>query len=406
MFHSKLPSIFNTQFNVETPSVTRTESSSTMCIQVSKVTKTAKLVLEPLSDLDIDIWCKKTVDYYLFEPPTESPPNILESGYSLRHRKPKAQENRSVSVSLRKTNKVNYAPMLDSGSDELNEPKRNTVNKIRPKLDGPSDAVITAHEQMQNKRHKNFETKPVPILPVRNLHSAVETPASLDRSVPVEMTVNNDSDTEPYVNTESESENRKPQTGTLVMKTIGIVHHKKKRKVRCKLCGNSCKDVKILNEYHRDTHDIVFCPDCNKAFSTKSSLDKHMYIHRSLDYVCDKCGKCYPFESRLNQHRVTHRKLVTHSCMFKNCSRSFKNTGDLNHHVKQHTSIWYNCDFCTYRNKWNTESHQCIHVSGAEKYICTYCSMKFKFNTQYRNHIASGCELPVKKPERSNSPEF
>ena len=156
----------NPQFNVETPSITRTEATSTMCIQMSKVTKTAKLVLEPLRDLDIDIWCRKTKDYHMFVPPMEHPPDTVESGYSLRHRKPKAQENRSVSVSLRKTNKVNYAPMLDSGSDESNEPKKNTVNKIRPKLDRPSDAVLTAHEQIQNKKHRNFETKPVPILPV------------------------------------------------------------------------------------------------------------------------------------------------------------------------------------------------------------------------------------------------
>ena len=395
------------QFNVETPSDIRTEPTAATCIQVSHVTKTAKLVLEPLTDLDIDIWCKKTEDYYMYVPPTENSPNIVNSGYSLRDRKPKTTE-KSVGVSLRRTSSVNYAPMLDSGSDEPDEPKRNKVNKVRPKPDGPSAAVRNAHEQIQNKRQKNFETKPVPKFPVRTPHSAVETPVSLGISVPVEMNVNNDSDTETYVNTESDTENRKPQNGTLVMKTVGIVRRKKKRKVRCKICGNSCKDVKGLNDHHRDKHDIVFCPDCNKAFSTRSSLDKHMYVHKSLDYVCDKCGKSYPFESRLNQHKITHRTVATHSCMFKNCGCSYKNTGDLNRHVNQHTGIWHYCDFCTYKNKdnRNTESHQRTHVSGNEKYICTCCSMKFKFNTQYRRHIASGCELPVKGPVRPMSPEY
>ena len=225
---------------------------------------------------------------------------------------------------------------------------------------------------------------------------------------PVETTPSNDSETEGYVNTDSETENKKPVIGTLMMKTVGIVKHKKKRKAHCKICGNSCNNVKELNQHHKDTHDIVFCLDCDKAFSTCTSLDKHMYVHKDMNYVCDQCGQSFPFESRLKQHKITHRKVATHHCMVKNCNQSFKNTGDLNRHVNQHTGIWYKCDFCTYQNKdkRNTESHQRTHMSGNEKYSCIHCVKKFKFNTQYRCHIASGCELPVPKPPRSDSPEF
>ena len=411
------------QVNVETPDTeqvepnkTQTDMHKSVSRQSLRLPKTAKLVLEPLKDLKIDVWCRKTSNYYRFVPPMESSMN--DTGYSLCDRKPKVSANRekTISVSLRKTKSVDYAPMLDSASEESDEPKKNTPNKTRPKPDGPSTAVLNAHAQIQNKRQKNFETKPVPILPVRNLQTGepeigvanVETPSPVEPSTPVETTPTNDSETESYVNTESESENKKPVNGTLVMKTVGIVRRKKKRKAHCKICGNSCKDVKELNQHHRDTHDIVFCPDCNKAFSTRTSLDKHMYVHKAMDYVCDKCGQSFPFESRLKQHKITHRTVATHSCMVKNCGHSFKNTGDLNHHVNQHTGIWYKCDFCTYQNKdkRNTESHQRIHVSGNEKYSCIHCSKKFKFNTQYRHHIASGCELPVTKPERSMSPKF
>ena len=97
----------------------------------------------------------------------ESSLNLNDTGYSLRDRKPKVTANREkiISVSLRKTNSVNYAPMLDSASEESDEPKKNMPNKTRPKPDGPSTAVLNAHAQIQNKRQKNFETKPVPILP-------------------------------------------------------------------------------------------------------------------------------------------------------------------------------------------------------------------------------------------------
>ena len=198
--------------------------------------------------------------------------NSNDTGYSLCERKPKVtvDRNNTISVSLRRTNSVNYAPMLDSASEESDEPKKNTQNKTRPKPDGPSTAVLNAHAQIQNKKQKTFETKPIPTLPVGNQQTGeLETgTANVETSTPVETTPANNSETESYGNTESESENKKPVNGTLVMKTVGIVRRKKKRKARCKICGNSCKNVKELNQHHWDTHNIVFCPDCNKAFST------------------------------------------------------------------------------------------------------------------------------------------
>ena len=248
-------------------------------------------------------------------------------------------------------------------------------------------------------------------MPVRNRSNTGSEASAVNVETvvpPVETTPTDDSETENYVTSDEESENKQPVIGTLVMRTIGIVKCKKKRKARCKICGTSCNNVKELNQHQKDTHDIVFCPDCNEAFSTRTSLDKHMYMHKDMDFVCDQCGQSFSFESRLKQHKITHHKVATHHCMVKNCNRSFKNIGDLNCHVNKHTGIWYKCDFCTYQNKdkRNTESHQCIHVSGCEKYSCIHCGRKFKFNTQYRHHLVSGCKLPVSKPDRSNSPEF
>ena len=130
--------------------------------------RTAKLVLKPLSDLEIDVWCSKTMEYHRFVPSVENSENSNHTGYSLQDRKPKgtSRENKTISVSLRKTNSVDYAPMLDGASEDSDALKRNTSNKIRPKVDGPSTAMMRAHAQIQNNRQKNFKTKPVPVLPV------------------------------------------------------------------------------------------------------------------------------------------------------------------------------------------------------------------------------------------------
>ena len=81
-------------------------------------------------------------------PPLDSPESPENTGYSLHVRKPKVTTN---NLSLRRTNSVNYAPMLDSDADESDGVKKTTPIKIRPKLDGPSTAVIHAHAHIQNK---------------------------------------------------------------------------------------------------------------------------------------------------------------------------------------------------------------------------------------------------------------
>ena len=59
------------QVNVETPDTeqvepnkTQTDMHKSVSRQSLRLPKTAKLVLEPLKDLKIDVWCRKTSDYY------------------------------------------------------------------------------------------------------------------------------------------------------------------------------------------------------------------------------------------------------------------------------------------------------------------------------------------------------
>ena len=164
--------------------------------------------------------------------------------------------------------------------------------------------------------------------------------------------------------------------------------------------------MKKLNKHHRSDHDIQFCSDCGKGFSTQTSLDKHKYYHQELKFVCEHCGQGFPFVSRLEQHKITHRTIATLPCMHKICGHTFKNLGDLNRHISQHDGVWYTCDYCTYCNKdkQNTNSHMRIHVEGNALYGCQHCGKRFCFSMQYRRHQKSGCTLPP--PAHLDSPTF
>ena len=201
---------------------------------------------------------------------------------------------------------------------------------------------------------------------------------------------------------------KKEQSYTVSIKSYVLKKKNKKlRKVHCKICNASCEGVKSLNEHHRSEHDVQFCSDCGKGFSTQTALDKHSYVHGELNYMCETCGKAFPFDSRLQQHKLTHFD-VRHYCMRIGCKKYFKSIGDVNRHVLTHNkAIYYYCDYCTYKNldKRYTESHMRVHVVENECYVCNSCEKPFRFNTQYRRHQHDGCNLHDLKGEtRPTSP--
>ena len=368
--------------------------------------RTCILKLKAISQLDIDVWCNNVTTYYRFNPlKTVEPVQSIDenTGYSLRKRKSKADK---TGISLHTINSVDYTPMLDSGAEDEDEAPPRKKSKIRPHPTGPLQMVLCAHETInRNNKTKEFYTKPVTSGPRRN-----ESNKNSENEKNNQNSTN--AKTEPVeTNKETKSgtvnvETNEKVIGTFVTKIVGIKKHKKERRAKCRLCGESFKNVKELNEHHQTDHDIQFCAECGKGFNTLSSLEKHKYYHRELKFACEHCGMKFPFMSRLDQHKVTHRTLATLPCMHKNCGRTFKNLGDLNRHVNQHNGIWYTCDFCTYRNKdkRNTSSHMKTHVEGNEAYGCQKCGKCFRFNTQYRRHQKDGCTFPPLT--RSDSPTF
>ena len=385
------------------------------------ILKNLKVTLTPLSERDIQEWIKPT-------PLLEN----TSSRYRLRDR---PSRSRVSGISLRNKKSVDYKPMLDSAvKRELPEFRRRKV-KPRPCVSGPSSCRIRANALIRQAKRKQFQTKPVtnkfpdqPSPPVTNEGVTDDTAKTLPTSDRPVETVSNHSELAYHVETDGSltedyeapdqvvptdsvdrSKNEKEQTYTVSIKSYVLKKKNKKlRKVRCKICNASCEGVKSLNEHHRSEHDIQFCSDCGKGFATQTALDKHSYVHRELNFVCETCGKAFPFDSRLQQHKLTHFD-VRHYCMRNGCKKYFKSIGDLNRHVLTHNkSIYYYCDYCTYKNldKRNTESHMRVHVVGNERYVCNSCDKPFRFNTQYRRHLRDGCNLhDLKGATRSASPD-
>ena len=172
--------------------------------------------------------------------------------------------------------------------------------------------------------------------------------------------------------------------GTFATQSYTLKKTKRHRHYGCKLCMEVLDSAHLLTIHHQNTHGILYCDDCNKAFNNPTSLVLHPYQHRELRFHC-ACGASFPFPSQLQMHSVVHCHHASYHCVCPKCNHSFKNKGDLTRYANENTGKLHEYPDCSYKNSdiHNLESHH-LKQSDIDKYICKKCSKGFKYNTQYR----------------------
>ena len=215
--------------------------------------------------------------------------------------------------------------MLTSDIDSEVETDRKKPKKYRPCASGPSTLRQKANKRSKLSKTDNTTT-PTHSYPIRGYNQSIK--ASIDtpgRPLPVETDQGVDPESSQVGTTDSpvqvgmgeltehvETDDSAPHVatgsqvkGTLVTRGFELKKYKRPRRFKCKICGESLISVKDLNAHHRSTHNVQFCDECGKGFSSKSALEKHIYIHKELRFVFDRCGMGFPFESHLSQHKIT-----------------------------------------------------------------------------------------------------
>uniref|UniRef100_A0A336LR47 CSON011307 protein n=1 Tax=Culicoides sonorensis TaxID=179676 RepID=A0A336LR47_CULSO len=79
-----------------------------------------------------------------------------------------------------------------------------------------------------------------------------------------------------------------------------------------------------------------YCQKCEKQFSTKTNLLRHIATHDGKrPYVCSICQKRFSQNSSLKQHTLIHTGERPYKCNV--CSRSFTQAKSLTFHMRRHT---------------------------------------------------------------------
>ena len=84
------------------------------------------------------------------------------------------------------------------------------------------------------------------------------------------------------------------------------------------------------------------CDICNKLFSNKSSLTKHIKsVHEKIKFKCEICDKEFSQEDNLQRHKkAVHSKNIEFKCVV--CERKFSRKDNL----LAHKNVCCKCKHC------------------------------------------------------------
>lgn len=77
--------------------------------------------------------------------------------------------------------------------------------------------------------------------------------------------------------------------------------------------------------------------NCERIFTTKYSLSRHMQTHRKKkDFKCKECDKTFSIKQNLIEHEFVHTGQLPYLCNFEGCTERFRQRGKLALHRQTH----------------------------------------------------------------------
>ena len=164
---------------------------------------------------------------------------------------------------------------------------------------------------------------------------------------------------------------------------------------QCAVCGESFSFKGKLRRHMTAEHSSdkpYQCDQCGRSFTQKGNMVEHMWTHsEETPYQCDQCNRCFGSKHRLERHVATHSGDKPHQC--NKCEMSFLLKQGLTRHLLTHnTEKPHQCDYCgkSFMTERYLSQHMVIHT--VEKpHSCNMCGESFSFSSALSTHRHKHC---------------
>lgn len=165
-----------------------------------------------------------------------------------------------------------------------------------------------------------------------------------------------------------------------------------RKKFHCAVCNAAFLSKSALKNhekvFHSDSVEEHVC-DCGKVFSSKMKLYQHrLTVHKKGHYPCSSCEKVYTVKAALQKHIV---KKHSAKVPCKICGKMFAPGMFMNIHMKLHDPPQFKCSYkqCTrmFSSKSSLRYHiETQHNDGVEVH-CPTCNASFSSIRNLNRHI-------------------
>lgn len=147
--------------------------------------------------------------------------------------------------------------------------------------------------------------------------------------------------------------------------------------------------------------DSHYCIKCDKDFSTRTNLHRHMQTHDGQKpFTCSICGNGFTQKGSLKQHMHLHTGERPYHCSV--CDRRFTQAKTLVNHMRRHTGEKpFRCNDCgtLFRQKDGLKRHMLRHQDLPQRAVnCSICNRqfvsKYSLEVHLRKHSSDQKSIP------------